>query len=212
MRELNCKQGSSAWHNARIGVVTGTRIGRVMGKDTTQENLMVELLTNMMGSKTDEDGFTNDAMERGILMEPIALACASKTLGFKYETLGMMYSSEIEGFATSPDAVVRNEEGVVIGGIEIKCPNTKSHLEYIVKGKIPAKYRYQIYAQFLVCPTVEWWHFMSYDDRCGNSDKSQEFYQVVWKKDILKELNEMETKLRAFIIKLNAKFNVLTDF
>jgi len=208
MREVNCQQGSTEWHQMRVGLITGTRVGRVMGKSTTQDTLLAELLANMMSATTDEDGFLSPAMSRGIDLEPEAVALASKELGFDYETLGMMASTDIKGFATSPDGVVR-KDGVIVGGIEVKCPNTANHVDYILKDKVPAKYRFQIFAQFLVCDTMEFYHFMSYDPRCVQKPS---FYKVVWRKEILEELEKMEVELRKFIIRLNSQYDILTSF
>lgn len=44
MRVLNFEQGSAEWLEARKGVVTGTRLGDVMGTALARENLICDLI------------------------------------------------------------------------------------------------------------------------------------------------------------------------
>jgi hypothetical protein len=70
--------------------------------------------------------------------------------------------------AISPDALVY-ENGVPIGGVEIKCPSTKKHLEYISQGKVPAQYKHQVMHYFLIVDSIQWVDFVSFDPRISKN-------------------------------------------
>jgi len=128
-------------------------------------------------------------------LEPIARAYATKELQIKFETIGMMISDEVDGFGTSPDCVCRRGNKIV-GGLEIKCPNSKKHVEYIIKNEVPKEYWHQILSQFIVNPDVKWWTFMSFDDR---NYLRPDFYITVKRRDISKEINEAYKRLKDFL-------------
>lgn len=56
----------------------------------------------------------------------------------------------------SPDGLVGDE-----GGTEIKCPELKQHLEYVLDGKLPDDYKPQVHGTLLVTGRP-WWDFVSY--------------------------------------------------
>jgi hypothetical protein len=64
----------------------------------------------------------------------------------------------------SPDGI-HEQDGEIVGGIEVKCPNSKTHVEYIRKGVVPKKYAAQVRAPFILSDQVKWWYFCSFDDR-----------------------------------------------
>jgi hypothetical protein len=57
------------------------------------------------------------------------------------------------------------QNGTPIGGVEIKCPSTKKHIEYIRQGKVPAQYKSQVMHYFIVIDSLQWVDFVSYDPR-----------------------------------------------
>lgn len=201
MRELTFEQGCREWHEARSGMVTGTTFARATGTIAVQRTLMYELLAGMMTEPKGES-FLSEAVDRGNDMEPIALKAAIKSLGYDFETTGMMISDEIQKFGTSPDAVYR-EDGKIIGGLEIKCPDSKKHLEYVMKDAVPSSskdnYRAQILAMFLVNPDVQWWYFMSHDDR---NYEIPEFYKKTTRAEVAEELVDLREKLIKFVADL----------
>ena len=205
MRELKFEQGSLEWHRQRAGMVTGTSLKSATCTPAVQRTLLYELLAGMM-TEPDGDFYKSEAMERGLDLEPVALKKASKTLSLKFETTGMMISDEIDNFGTSPDAVFRKGSKIV-GGIEIKCPDSKKHIEYIINDEVPKDYRPQVLAQFIVNPDVKFWYFMSFDDR---NYEIPEFYYLVKREDVWVELLELEAKLVKFLKMVSDKHLELT--
>jgi hypothetical protein len=64
-----------------------------------------------------------------------------------------------KGSAGSPDGLVGAD-----GGVEIKAPNTSSHVDYIIRGGVPSKYVAQM-QWLMACTGRAWWDFVSFDNR-----------------------------------------------
>lgn len=65
-------QGSPEWHEARRGVITGTRLASVMGTPRVQETLTIELLGEMISDVDENDiGGKSYAMEYGNIAEQV---------------------------------------------------------------------------------------------------------------------------------------------
>jgi putative phage-type endonuclease len=156
----NIEQGSEAWFEARCGRVTGTRFKNLMSAETTASykdlitNMACEIITGRM-----EETYSNAAMEHGIETEPIARGVYEALFDCEVKTTGFITPDEDhkyhEWIGVSPDGLV--DEGM----IEIKCPQMKTHLEYIEAGKLPSEYRYQVQGQLFVTG-FPWCDFVSY--------------------------------------------------
>jgi hypothetical protein len=59
----------------------------------------------------------------------------------------------------SPDGLIGDD-----GLIEIKCPNTATHIEYIIDGELPKEYEKQVHSQLWITDR-KWCDFVSYDPR-----------------------------------------------
>jgi len=75
------------------------------------------------------------------------------------DEVGIVNHPSIENFAASPDGLA-GEDGL----LEIKCPNTATHIAFFQSGKIPSKYQTQMTVQML-CTERNWCDFVSFDDR-----------------------------------------------
>jgi putative phage-type endonuclease len=157
------EQGTSEWFNARLGKITASRLNAVMAKTksgpaATRANYMMELICQKLSGQREES-YTNAAMERGVELEPIARGAYEAANGLFVEEIGLVDHPAIKGFAASPDGLVGDK-----GLIEIKCPNTATHVEFLKSGKIKRDYILQMHAQML-CTDRDWCDFVSYDDR-----------------------------------------------
>lgn len=205
LNEIVSDQRSLEWHQARAGKVTGTTLGRAVGSPKVQETFMYELLAEMM-SETMPDDLNVPAVVRGRNMEPFAIAQAKEDLELVFEPAGFCMSELIPGFGLSPDNVVK-KFGYITGGLEIKCPDTKTHLKYIVEDTIPKEYRHQVLAPFVASDRVAWWYFMSYDDRCYERPT---FYKKVEFEEVEEEVLKIREDLKVFLEKLNKAHLQLT--
>jgi len=105
-----------------------------------------------------EQSFYNAAMQRGNDVEPKARAYYEMSVSDVVEC-GLVDHPTIERFAASPDGLVGDK-----GLIEIKCPNTATHWEFIKSQKPDGKYIIQMQVQ-MACTGRDWCDFVSFDDR-----------------------------------------------
>ena len=158
------EQRSDEWFKLRLATITGTRL-----KDVFKSNnlpLIDELLAEELTGLTPPPIYVNDAMQRGIDLEPVAMALYQE-LNFAIVSLpAFVLNTEIDFLGFSPDGLVIGKDDKYVGGVEIKCPSSKKHIEYIRTNKIPNEYKYQILSYFINCEDLEYVDFISYDDRC----------------------------------------------
>lgn len=161
MKILDLQQRSAEWFDSRLGVITGSRAKKVFASNNLP--FVDELIAEKVSGKMEEL-FQSKAMEHGVLFEPQALEEYVKRTGNNAQEIGFCIHDEFNYIAVSPDALVL-ENGTYSGAVEIKCPSTKKHIEYIRQNKIPNEYKYQVLHYFVVCETVQWLDFVSYDPR-----------------------------------------------
>ena len=163
MRKVDCEQGSHEWHCLRHGRVTGTTLKSALGSKKVQETLMMRVISERMTEPMIDD-INAPQVVRGKEMEPQARLAVIKHTGLEFAETGFLVSDEFDGFGFSPDGIYE-QDGKIIGGIELKCPGSKNHVEYIFGNCVPADYEYQVKAPFIMSDDVQWWYFASYDDR-----------------------------------------------
>jgi putative phage-type endonuclease len=156
-------QRTDEWFAARLGKVTASRVADVVartksGYSASRENYMADLIVERLtGQKASS--FSNAAMEWGVEQEPHARAAYSARTGELLEEVGFIDHASIAMAGASPDGR--------IGGhnlVEFKCPNTATHLEYLLAVKPPEKHVAQMQWQ-MACAGAEWCDFVSYDPR-----------------------------------------------
>lgn len=158
------EQRTPEWFAARCGKVTASRLADVMartksGYAASRQNYMAELICQRLTGKLEE-GFSNAAMIRGTELEPVAREMyALNEFDAEITEVGLIDHPTIPGFAASPDGLV-NDDGL----IEIKCPNTWTHLETLKTGEPKRQYLLQMHAQ-MMCTGRKWCDFVSFDDR-----------------------------------------------
>jgi putative phage-type endonuclease len=156
------EQRTDDWFAARLGKVTASRVADVIAKTKTgygagRANYMADLVVERLtGQKASS--FSNAAMEWGTEQEPNAKAAYAAKTGILVEDVGFIDHPTVAMSGASPDGFA--EEGLV----EIKCPNTATHLEYIFDGKPPQKYITQMQWQ-MACAGKPWCDFASFDPR-----------------------------------------------
>ena len=196
------EQRTDEWFSAKIGKVGASRLDAVCakGQGVTRKNYMMELLIARLTGVYPES-YTSPEMQRGIELEPEARCAYEKLTGNVVMETGFILHPFIKDSGASPDGLIG-----VDGGLEIKCPNTATHLKYLMTHKIDTKYIYQM-QWGMDCTEREWWDFVSYDNRLP--DKLQIFIERFPRdEDIIKflreevekfnnELNELQLKLEA---------------
>ena len=185
------QQGSYEWHQIRLGKITSTRLKKVLSKDNL--SVVDELIAEEETGFSDDDNFVSEEMQRGIDMEPLAIAEYEHQTGIKVDRIGFIQSLEIPMLCQSPDGYVGKT-----GAIEVKCPKTKTHIKYIRQGKIPNEYKEQVWTYFLVNPDLEWLDFISYDPRLI---KKPIWIHRVMREHIQDDLTSAMNTLKDFVYK-----------
>lgn len=204
MRVIDCIQGEPEWHQARAGRVTASRISDLMTKTksgwgASRANYLAELVAERLTGAVAQ-GFTNQAMQWGTEKEPDARAAYQFYSDADVAQIGFVLHPTIEMTGCSPDGLVSDS-----GMVEIKCPQTATHIDTLLSGAIPDKYLKQMQWQMRCCERA-WRDFVSYDPRLP--DRMQLFVQRVPRDDKL--LAEIEHEVLQFLRDVDAKVAALT--
>ncbi|WP_283148983.1 lambda exonuclease family protein [Silvimonas soli] len=198
------EQRSPEWFAARLGKVTASRVADIMartakGYAASRQNYMAELLCERL-TGCREDKFVNAAMARGTEKEPEARAIYMLRSGELVLEEGFVVHPELpEDFGISPDGLIGSD-----GLLEIKCPQTWTHIETIRTGEIKKEYVIQMQAQ-MACTGRQWCDFVSFDDRLP--EELAYFQTRVERDDAF--IAEMMGEIRLFLSDLNATVHQL---
>jgi hypothetical protein len=160
MKILHCEQGSTEWSLARCGVVTASEAKAIITpgwKPTTGEGRRTYLLTKVaekiMGSPRQTGG--SWSMEQGTVKEGSAAGWYEFSQNCTVQHVGLCLSDDgLTG--CSPDALVGED-----GGLEIKSPESHTHIGYLLDGGMPRIYLPQVHFSLFVTGR-SWWDFLSY--------------------------------------------------
>lgn len=191
------EQGTAEWLQERAGKVTASRIGDVMAKTKTgygasRANYMADLVAEQL-TGIPKQGFTNDAMRWGTETEPQARAMYELQTGHTVVETGFVPHPTIGGAGASPDGLVGD-----YGLLEIKCPNTATHIKTLRGAEIDRNYLLQMHWQML-CTGRTWCDFISFDPRLP-MEMQMHLRRVELDEKLAAEITDEVTK---FITELN---------
>ena len=199
------EQKSPEWYAAKLGKASASRVADIMAKtksgySASRKNYMAELACERL-TGVNAEHFESAAMKWGTDTEPLARSAYEARTGELVEEVGFIEHPCIKDFGASPDGLVG-----IDGGLEIKCPNTATHIETLLGGSVESRYSYQMQVA-MVCAGRGWWDFVSFDPRLPEnlSYKCIRFYrdpEMVLAieeevKRFLMELDEMVARLKA---------------
>jgi putative phage-type endonuclease len=187
-------QGSPEWFSIRCGKVTASRVADVVAKTksgwgASRANYAAELIAERL-TGTPAEGFTSAAMQWGTDQEPAARMAYEFMYDVNVEQVGFVGHPGLKDAGASPDGLVGE-----IGMVEIKCPNTATHIDTLINQKVPAKYITQMMWQ-MACTGRLWCDFVSYDPRLPES--MQMFVKRVDRDELL--IKELEGEVIAFLV------------
>jgi putative phage-type endonuclease len=193
-------QGSEEWFTIRIGKVTASRVADVLAKtktgySATRDNYMAQLVCERLTGQKGEN-FTNAAMQHGTETEPLARAAYEALKDVLVDEVGFVPHPSIIMAGASPDGLV-GEDGL----IEIKCPNTATHIETLLSQSVPGKYNTQMQFQ-MACTGRQYCDFVSFDNRLPEELQlfvkrvpRDNMYIRLMEEEIVKFLNELDIKI-----------------
>ena len=157
------EQGTPEWKAERAGKATASKIADIVAKTksgpaASRANYLAQLVAERLTGQPSE-GFTNAAMQHGTATEPEARDAYAFATDADVQQVGFVPHPTIEWSGASPDGLVGDD-----GLIEIKCPNTATHIETLRGGTIDRKYLLQMQWQ-MACTGRKWCDFASFDPR-----------------------------------------------
>ncbi|CAB4145847.1 phage_rel_nuc, putative phage-type endonuclease [uncultured Caudovirales phage] len=201
--EISSQQRTAEWFQARLGKVTASRVADVVattksGYASSRANYMAELVAERLTGKSAER-FVSSAMRWGTDTEPAARVAYEIISGAIVKETGLVDHPRIEMSGASPDGLIGTD-----GLVEIKCPNTSTHIDTLLLQEVPERYYTQIQWQ-LACTDRKWCDFVSFDPRMP--ENMQVFVTKVTRDMVA--IGKLETEVSIFLGELNDKVNTL---
>lgn len=199
-------QGTPEWFEQRLGHVTASRMSDVLAKGKSGEavtrqkyrmQLVAERITGLVA-----ESFTSAAMEWGTEHEPLARIRYEADTGYFVDEAEFYTHPTIKWLGASPDGLLNDTGGL----LEIKCPNTQTHLGYMLDKKAPAAYINQMQTQMWVTGRA-WCDFVSFDPRVP--EHLQLFIVRLDRDDAL--IERMEVEVHKFLMEVEESINHLEN-
>jgi putative phage-type endonuclease len=204
MRIITADQGTEQWHQARVGVPSGSKFSDIMAKGSgaTRATYLTALaLERITGVR--EEFKTTFAMEQGTEREPLARSAYEAHTGSLVEEIGFCMHDTLQ-VGVSPDGLVGKN-----GMTEYKCPMPKTHLEYLrlEAGKCPTAYRWQVQGQLWIAER-EWCDFVSYNP--DFPENAQMVIRRVVRDD--KAIKELEAEVVKFLEEIEREVEFIQSY
>ncbi len=205
-------QGSLEWLKERAGKVTASRVADVVartksGWGASRANYMAQLIAERLTGEVAES-YTNAAMQWGIEQEESARTAYEFFTNATVDPAPFVPHPSIAETGASPDGYVGD-----VGLVEIKCPNTATHIDTLLGATVPAKYVTQMQWQ-MACTGRQWCDFVSFDPRMPGS-------MNIWiervKRDdemiasLESDVGEFLSELRDKVARLRAQYDPVND-
>lgn len=155
MEVFEVEQGTSAWHECRLGIPTASRFSDILakGEGKMRTKYLRDLAAETLRGWVDMDGYTNGHMERGKAMEGEAREFYAFSRGVEPRQVGFVRNGRS---GASPDSLIGDE-----GGLEIKTALGHIQIERLQRGTLPSEHRAQVQGNLWITER-KWWDFVSY--------------------------------------------------
>ena len=149
------EQNTPEWLQLRVGRFTASSIKDLfMAKTTAGYQKAIYGLAFERLTGESPESYSNDAMERGHQMEPLARQAYELETFNTVEDGGFFTMGEWLG--CSPDGLVGDD-----GLLEIKSPAYNTMIGYLLDPKLPSIYKWQVHSQMWITGR-QWCSFMCY--------------------------------------------------
>jgi hypothetical protein len=164
---------SDDFFQAHLGRATASSASAIL--DFTQKGVegskrklyRLEKVAEILSGIAAQDHFVSAPMKAGTFSEPAARTAYELEEGVMVEEVGMVVGDN-ERTGWSPDGLVNDAVGNLVGAIESKCPRTTTHLQTLDAGQIPEGNMPQLLFAFMCCPPLQWIDFISRDGGMSN--------------------------------------------
>jgi putative phage-type endonuclease len=193
------EQRTDEWFQQRLGKVTASRMSDVLariksGEAAVRANYKAQLVAERL-TGYPQDSYTNAAMKWGTDQEPFARLAYEIEADEFVKECGFIDHPVIAMSGASPDGLVGKD-----GMVELKCPETKTHLQMLLTGEVSSKWIDQVVWQLACNPDREWNDFVSFDPRLPPELRvfKKRFYRD---NDVIKSY---ETEVKLFLSEVDA--------
>jgi putative phage-type endonuclease len=152
-------------------------------------------------TQTVGESYSNTAMEWGTENEPFARAAYEAKTGNLVDQVGSIDHPTIPMSSASPDGLIGED-----GCLEIKCPNTSTHIDTLLGAEPVKKYYDQVQWQ-MRCTDRKWCDFVSFDPRMPAH--LQLFVKRIERNDVY--IAELESEVVQFLSEVDDKVKKLNE-
>ena len=155
----NIEQGTEEWFAAKAGRPSASNFSRIITTTGEPSKQQQDYLYELAGERIvgrQEQGYTNYAMARGVELEADGRALFEFLHGVELQQVGVVYRDDEKRVLCSPDGLL---EGA---GFEQKNPLLKTHVKYLLGGKLPTEYYQQVHGSMWVCGFEKWYFLSNY--------------------------------------------------
>jgi putative phage-type endonuclease len=196
-------QRSSEWFAARCGSLGASQLADALAKTksgwgASRANLRAKLVVERLTGQ-QEEGFSSAAMIWGVEKEDEARIAYSFMTGHDVTEVGLYKHPTIIGSHASPDGLVGDD-----GCLEIKCPNSATHIKTLKSNQVAHEYLLQMQWQ-MACADRQWCDFVSFDPRMP--DHLMLYIQRVQRDNDM--LATLESEVTAFLAEVDEDVKAL---
>lgn len=214
------EQRTLEWQRARWGNITGSCVGKLIGKSGAMLKTGMTYIYKVAGQRlTDEriveddvefeellslESYESKEMRWGTEQEPAARFEFEMESGYYVEECGSITTDEIANFSSSPDGLIDDD-----GCLEIKCPTLGTHAMYRATLKsgadlldVKPEYYWQCLSHLLVTGR-KWCAFVSFHP---NAKPYARLHKVLVERD-----EERIEQLKNVINEANAKIDEIIE-
>jgi len=196
-------QGSDGWLYDRLGHLTSSGAIDAINflkngnESVARKKYKVQVVTERLtGIPRDSYLDRLRIIKWGKEQEENARLAYEFVTGNKVEEVGFIKHHSIDNLGASPDGLILSD-----GLVEFKCPESTTHIDYILSGIVPDEYIPQMIDQLLVTER-DWCDFVSYDPRLDINNR----IFIVRFKPTTQEIIDFEKKAKDFLSETNELF------
>jgi len=151
-------QYSEEWWEARRGLPTASQFSKIVtskGEPSKQRTAYLYERAAVRITGIYKKGFQSAAMQEGHDREALSRMIYAMEQEVSVDEVGFCIS-DCGRWGASPDGLIGSD-----GVLELKNPDAKTHVGYLIKNKLPSTYVQQVAGQLLVTERL-WCDFVSY--------------------------------------------------
>jgi hypothetical protein len=168
MRIIECKQGSTEWLQARLGIPCAsefknliTPLGKVKTGDGPETYCRRKVTEKWLGRPLES--YCSRPMVNGKTREEHARDWYALEYGVKVQEVGFITTDDGR-WGCSPDGLLGAKKG-----LEIKSPEIETQIGWLLDGVLPPEHVAQVQGSMLICE-ADSWHFLA---RCPGAPEME---------------------------------------